>query len=61
MYVLHTLIDKNHHIIYTLKERITIIIEHIRAMTRDFQQCVMCDQQWLRPACAYAQTDQNRC
>ena len=27
----------------------------------DFKQCGMCDQQWLRPACAYAQTDQSPC
>ena len=27
----------------------------------DFQQCGMCDQQRLRPACAYAQTDQSLC
>ena len=26
-----------------------------------FQQCGMCDQQKLRPACAYAQSDQNLC
>ena len=30
-------------------------------MTWDFQQCGMCDQQGLRPACAYAQTDQSLC
>ena len=30
-------------------------------MTWDFQQCGMCDQQRLRPACAYAQTDQSLC
>ena len=29
--------------------------------TWDFQQCGMCDQQRLRPACAYAQTDQSIC
>ena len=28
---------------------------------RDFQQCGMCDQQRLRPACAYAQSDQSLC
>ena len=28
-------------------------------MTRFFQQCGMCDQQRLRPGCAYAQTDQS--
>ena len=27
----------------------------------DFQQCGMCDQQRLRPACAYAQSDQSLC
>ena len=26
---------------------------------KDFQQCGMCDQQRLRPACAYAQTNQS--
>ena len=30
-------------------------------MARDFQQCGMCDQQRLRPACAYAQSDQCLC
>ena len=27
----------------------------------DFQQCGMCDQQSLRSACAYAQSDQSIC
>ena len=27
----------------------------------DFQQCGMCDQQRLRPVCAYAQSDQSLC
>ena len=27
----------------------------------DFQQCGMCDQQRLRSACAYAQSDQSLC
>ena len=31
------------------------------AMTWDFQQCGMCDQQRLRPAWAYAQSDQSLC
>ena len=31
----------------------------IWAMAWDFQQCGMCDQLRLRPACAYAQTDQS--
>ena len=30
-------------------------------MARDFQQCGMCDQQSLRPACVYAQSDQSLC
>ena len=33
----------------------------IWAMTWDFQQCGMCDQQSLRSACAYAQSDQSLC
>ena len=32
-----------------------------RAMTWDFQQCDICNQQRLRPACAYAQSDQSLC
>ena len=31
------------------------------AATWDFRQCGMCDQQRLRPACAYAQSDQSLC
>ena len=31
------------------------------ALTWDFQQCGMYDQQWLRPTCAYAQSDQSLC
>ena len=31
------------------------------ATTWDFQQCGICDQQTLRPACAYAQSDQSLC
>ena len=31
------------------------------AVRWDFQQSGMCDQQRLRPACAYAQTDQRLC
>ena len=30
-------------------------------MTWDFQQCGICHQQRLRPACAYVQTDQSLC
>ena len=31
------------------------------AATRDFQQCCMCDQQMLRRACVYAQSEQSLC
>ena len=34
---------------------------NIWAMAWDFQQCGMCDQQSLRSACAYAQSDQSIC
>ena len=34
---------------------------NIWAATWDFLPCGMCDQQRLRPACAYAQTDQSLC
>ena len=30
-------------------------------MTLDFQKCGICDQQSLRSACAYAQSDQSLC
>ena len=30
-------------------------------MAWDFQQCCVCDQQSLRSACAYAQSDQSLC
>ena len=32
-----------------------------RASALDFEQCGMCDQQSLRSACAYAQSDQSLC
>ena len=36
--------------------------ENIRLIARSsFQQCGMCDQQRLRSACAYAQSDQSLC
>ena len=40
------------------------IFEHLPynwAGAWDFQQCGMCDQQSLRSACAYAQSDQSLC
>ena len=36
-------------------------MKNIWAVTWDFQQCGMCDQQSLRSACAYAQSDQSLC
>ena len=38
-----------------------ILIKHKWATAWDFQQCGMCDQQSLRSACAYAQSDQSLC
>ena len=40
---------------------ILISFKYIWAATWDFQQCDMCDQQRLRPVCAYAQSDQSLC
>ena len=37
------------------------ICNKICAVTCDFQRCGMCDQQSLRSACAYAQSDQSIC
>ena len=37
------------------------LVINIWAVAWDFQQCGMCDQQKLRPACAYAQSDQSLC
>ena len=34
---------------------------YIWALTWDFQQCGMCDQQSIRSACAYRQSDQSLC
>ena len=36
-------------------------LNSILAVSRDFQQCGVCDQQNLRSACAYAQSDQSLC
>ena len=46
-----------------LKENVEakFIQEWLQASARDFQHCGMCDQQRLRPACAYAQSDQSLC
>ena len=39
----------------------TYFLNTKRAATCDFQQYGMCDQQRLRTACAYAQSDQSLC
>ena len=39
----------------------TLCIHNNWAATWDFQQCGMCDQQSIRSACAYAQSDQSFC
>ena len=48
---------------YYVCQRTIIIAElnHKWASAWDFQQCGMCDQQSLRSACAYAQSDQSLC
>ena len=40
---------------------ITWCASHNWVSTWDFQQCGMCNQQSLRSACAYAQSDQSLC
>ena len=40
---------------------ILILLILFRASAWDFQQYGMCDQQDLRSACAYAQSDQSIC
>ena len=40
---------------------IVLLHAKIWASAWDFQQCSMCDQQSLRSACAYAQSDQSLC
>ena len=49
-----------------LKTKKNAIVTHLApnikwAATWDFQQCGLCDQQSLRSACAYAQSDQSLC
>ena len=36
-------------------------LHYVSQCAWDFQQCGMCDQQSLRSACAYAQSDQSLC
>ena len=55
------------HTINTALEEVTLITWHLEwlnsmwAMTWDFQKCGICDQQRLRSACAFVQTDQSIC
>ena len=44
-----------------LKEDSSFEHTSIWATTLDFQQCGLCNQQSLRSACAYAQSDQSIC
>ena len=48
-------------ILRDLKRNRLVVLQDIWAMTWDFQQCGVCDQQRLRPACAYVQSDQSIC
>ena len=56
LYTLEMPINSEH-----LKKVKTHFDSIIWATAWDFQQCGMCDQQRLRPACAYAQPDQSLC
>ena len=38
-----------------------IVCYSLNEQWHDFQQCSKCDQQRLRPACTYAQTNQSLC
>ena len=40
---------------------IAVYIVKLSQLAWDFQSCGMCDQQMLRSACAYAQSDQSLC
>ena len=72
IYIIHQMVcrtlnsnNKKKHIGETLliqrfSELITSSYYIIEPVTY-FQQCGMCDQQRLRPACAYAQSDQSLC
>ena len=42
-------------------DSLRFVIKSISAVTLDFQQCGMCDQQRLRPACSNTQSDQSLC
>ena len=48
------------HAYHLLIQHFPIKIKHLSRSMR-FQQCAMCDQKRLRPACAYAQSYQNLC
>ena len=45
----------------TLKTGFLLLRPIYWAVTWDFQQCGICDQQSLTPACPYAQSDQSLC
>ena len=52
---------KDARLIIWVKPWTFVVIIENWAVTWDFQQCGMCDQQKLRPAWAYAQSDQSLC
>ena len=47
--------------IWKLQMNVLNLSEAIRAVTWDFQLCGMCEQQSLRSACAYVQSDLRLC
>ena len=51
----------NHKVDTNREHNNNILFFRVSVKTWDFQQCGMCDQQRLRSACAYAQSDQNIC
>ena len=53
----HVLFKLSHIHVLRLKDKIS----DFAAQNRDFQQCGICDQQRLRPACTYTQSDQSLC
>ena len=56
----HTIISEM-NIVHKTKGAVFTRITINWASAWDFQQCGMCDQQSLRSACAYAQSDQSLC
>ena len=53
--------DQGYNFTDFIKKYICTLQNHKWASAWDLQQCGMCDQQKLRSACAYAQSDQSLC